>query len=229
MIDYLEIDVKHREFIRKLQNKYVFLFIYSIINYFFFNSQSSYLSRESIHLHIQLYQSLPPQSEIPNHPIRHHPYKNFFENVLPQAVQDHSGSIRSSILKIFHVEYLSSDLIRLIHYINRRYPRINTPRKQGNSRPVTTTTTNFVFQRENSKTDLHNIFNLFDPDLRPKATPPLKSSIIIPTVKTPIIIPTVKTPITFKRLGAKLTVLAALSRPQTVLKSGGSVATTNTK
>lgn len=39
----------------------------------------------------------------------------------------------------------------------------------------------------------------------------------------------VKTPITFKRLGAKLTVLAALSRPQTTNKVGGSFSTTDTK
>jgi len=47
MIDYLEIDTKHREFVRKIQNKYV-----------------------------KLYQTLSPRPETPHHTIRHHPYKN---------------------------------------------------------------------------------------------------------------------------------------------------------
>lgn len=195
------------------------MFSYSIMNSFrFFSSQSSGLNRESTRLRIQLYQTLPPRPETSHHTIQNHPYKNFFENIFPQAVQDHSGTIRLTILKIFYIEYLSSDLIRLIHYINHRYPRINTPKKQEYSRDITT---KFVLQRENSKTNLHNIFNLFDPDLRSKA--------VQPKPKPPLSTSNTKTPITFKRLGTKLTVLAAISRPQTSNKSRGSIETIDTK
>jgi hypothetical protein len=178
------------------------------------------LNRESSRLRIQLYQTLPPRPKTSHHTIQNHSYKNFFENIFPQAVQDHSGTIRSSILNIFYIEYLSSDLIRLIHYINHRYPRINTLKRQEYYRDITTTS-KFVLQRENSKTDLHNIFNLFDPDLRSKAVPPPKPK--------PLLLPNAKTPITFKRLGTKLSVLAALSRPQISNRSRSSVATTDTK
>jgi hypothetical protein len=128
--------------------------------------------------------------------------------------------MRSLILKIFEIEDLSTDLTRLIQYINRRYPRINTAKKQETSRVMaTTTTTKLVLQRENSKTNLHTIFNLFDPDLRPKAIQP----------KPLITTSNVKTPITFRRLGTKLTVLAAISRPQTSNNRNRSITTTDNK
>jgi hypothetical protein len=183
------------------------------------SSRSPSLSRESTRLRIQLHQTVPLQPETPSHTVQNQPYKNFFENILPQAVHDLSGTIRSSILTVFNTERLSSDLTRLINYINRRYPRIKTPRKQECSRDITTA--KLLFQRENSKTDVHYIFSLFDPDLRPKAEQP-KILITQPP-------PTVKPPITFKRLGAKLTVLAALSRPQIPIKTGSLVTTTATK
>jgi hypothetical protein len=193
-------------------------------NICFFSGRSSSLSRESTRLRIQLHQTLPPRSESPHHTIHQHPYKNFFETVLPEAVQDRTGSIRSSILQIFDNEYLLKDSKGVIHYINRRYPRINTAKKQDNSHAITTTT-KFVFQRENSKTNVHQIFNLFDPDLRPKAVPP--KPIIVQT--SPLKTANVKAPTTFKRLGTKLTVLAALSRPQTGNKPVGSLVTTYAK
>jgi len=55
--------------------------------------------------------------------------------------------------------------------------------------------------------------------LRSKAVPP----------KPKPLLTNAKTPITFKRLGTKLTVLAALSRPRMSNKSRSSVATTDTK
>jgi hypothetical protein len=183
------------------------------------SSQSPWLSRESTRLHIQLYQTLPQRSKTAHHTIHHHPYKNFFENVFPQAVQDQSGAMRSSILKIFEIEDLSTDLTRLIQYINRRYPRINTAKRQETSRVMTATTTKLALQRENSKTNVHTIFNLFDPDPRPKAVLP----------KPIITTSNVKTPITFRRLGTKLTVLAAISRPQTSNKRSRSITTTDNK
>ncbi len=47
------------------------------------------------------------------------------------------------------------------------------------------------------------MLNLFDPQLKPKAMPP-----------TPEIVIATKTPITFKRLGTRITTLAAFSRTQ---------------
>ncbi|CAF0734478.1 unnamed protein product [Adineta steineri] len=173
LFDYIEIDMKQRKDTRPL-------------------SHCSNSSRKSIRLRIQLYQTLPLRSETQNYS-----YKNFFENILPQAINDCSGSIRSSILTMFDLDNLSTDLKHLINYINQRYPQINTSRKQNHSQH----TTKFVCQYEDSKTNVHNIFNLFDPKLRPKAMPPKE----LTTQSN-------KTPITFKRLGNKLALVATLSR-----------------
>jgi hypothetical protein len=199
------------------------LFFFNLIKYielicFVISRQSLCLSRESTRLRLQLHQTLPPRPETPYHSIQNHPYKNFFENVFPQAVQDQSGTIRSSILQMFHTEYLSSDLTCVVNYINQRYPRIQTPRKQEKSRHITT---NLGLQRENSKTEIHQLLNLFDPNLRPKAEQPK----IVLTQPAPI----PKPPVTFKRISAKLTVIAALSRAPIPTKSGSLVTTTATK
>ena len=183
---------------------------------FVISRQSVCLSRESTRLRLQLHQTLPPRPETPYHSIQNHPYKNFFENVFPQAVHDQSGTIRSSILQLFTSEYFSKDLTCLVDYINRRYPRIQTPRKQERSNKK------FVFQRENSKTEVHHILNLFDPKPRPTVDHPPKT---LPTQITQV----PKTPMTFKHLGTKLTVLAALSRPRISIKSGSLITTTATK
>ncbi|CAF2945453.1 unnamed protein product [Rotaria sp. Silwood2] len=203
MLDYIEIDTKHKEFYKTIQNNRLY-------------SKDSCLTRESTRLHIQLHKTLPPRSESPHQTIHHHSYMNFFENIFPQAVQDRSGLTRSSILKMLDKKNLSSDLTCLIQYINQRYPRINTLRKSSSSRNITTT--KLVSQCENSKTNVHSIFNLFDPHLRPKA----RISKIITTEHG-------KAPNTFKRLGTKLTVLAALSRSQTGNKTTDSINTTATK
>ena len=144
---------------------------------------------------------------------------NFFETVLPQAVQDRSGSIRSSILQSLDTEYLSNDLVGLVHYIKQRYPKIDTARKQGNAQTITKS----ALQREISKTNVHEIFNLFDPTLRPKAIPP--KPVVVPQT-APAKAANVKGPTSFKRLGTKLTVLAALSRSQVPNKSTGSLTIT---
>jgi len=80
-------------------------------------------------------------------------------------------------------------------------------------------TTNFVLQRENSKTDIHNIFNLFDPNLKPKA--------ILPQGSTTQ--PVLKRPVPLKRAATKLTIVNALSRPQIGNKTGNLATTTATK
>jgi hypothetical protein len=126
--------------------------------------------------------------------------------------------MRSSILATSNIDSLLSDLTNLIHYINRRYPKINTQKIQDHSRDAVITT-NFVLQRENSKTDIHNIFNLFDPNVKPKAMLPQAS-----TTK-----PVRQRPIPLKRVATKLTIVSALSRPQIGNKTGNLVTTTATK
>jgi hypothetical protein len=224
LIDYLEMDMKHQQLMRQIQNTYVFLSISLMMHNvdISFSERPVSLSRESTRLRVQIHQTLPPRSETPYHTVHPQLFKNFFETVLPQAAQDQSGSIRSSILQTLDIEYLSNDLVGLVHYINQRYPRINTARKQGNTQATTKST----LQRENSKTDVHEIFNLFDPGLRPKAIPPKP---VIPQTVVPLKAANVKGPTTFKRLGTKLTVLAALSRSQVPNKSVGSLTITYTK
>jgi hypothetical protein len=75
-------------------------------------------------------------------------------------------------------------------------------------------TTNFVLERENSKTNIHNLFNLFDPNLKPKA--------MLPQVST-------TQSVSLKRVGTKLTIINALSRPRIGNKTGTLVTKTATK
>lgn len=76
-----------------------------------------------------------------------------------------------------------------------------------------TTITKLAHERETSKSNIHHIFSLFDPDLRPKAIYETERRTKAMSSKSFATGENGKTPITFKRLGAKLTVLAALSRP----------------
>ena len=144
-------------------------------------------------------------------------HKNFFENILPQIVQDRSESSRSVILQMFDTNHLLTDFTHLIQYINQRYPHITALKNLENLQSVTTTTTQYAFQCENSKINVHNIFNLFDPDLRPKA------------IQTKVLTSNVKAPIIFKRLAPKLTALSTLSRAQTNNKIIDSLKTTGIK
>ncbi len=161
-----------------------------------FSQQSTCSDPQSKHLRMQLYQTIPSRHAT----VRHYTYKNFFETILPRTVQDHSELLSSLIIELVNFEDLSSNLKHLLSYLNQRYPGIKIPQRQNNSQDKTITTS-LIFQRENSKTSIHNILNLFDPNVRPKVIPPSPSSI-----------PTVKKPITFKRLGTKITTLAAFSR-----------------
>lgn len=168
-------------------------------------------------MYIQLYKTLPLRSGTSSHTISQHPHRNFFEHFFSHAVQDRTGLMRSLVVQIFESEHLSMDLANLIQYVNRRYPRITTPRRYERSQErKTTTTTKVCFQRENSKDNLHGIFNQFDPDLRPKAMLPKVITVQPKGVN-------IKAPTTFKRLGTKLTVLAALSRPPITSRGNGSI------
>ena len=85
-------------------------------------------------------------------------------------------------------------------------PNIETDRtRQKSATPL---------HRENSKTDIHQILSLFDPALRPKIIP-IKSNPIRPTltVTTTTTTPaSTRNSISFKRLGARITTIAAFSR-----------------
>ena len=182
------------------------------------------MTREATRLYIQLYKTLPLRSETSQHTISQHPHRNFFEIFFSRAVQDRTGLMRSLILQIFDSEHLSMDLANLTHYVNRRYPRITTPRRQDRSherktKAMTTTTTKFILQRENSKDSVHLILNQFDPALRPKAMLPKVVTVPAKGVN-------VKAPTTFRRVGTKLTVLAALSRPPITSRGTGSITAT---
>ena len=142
---------------------------------------------------VQLHQSLPIQREAS---------KNFFEVLLSQAVEDQSGFIRSLIVQTIGEDFSSPAFTDVIAYLNRRYPRINTARRKENSTRTT------PIQRENSIVDIHQIFSLFDPDLRPKMVPPKPP----PPKPLPTLPPVNKQPITFKRLGARISTIAAFSR-----------------
>ena len=186
------------------------------------SGRSRTLTRQSTRLYIQLYQTLPPRAESSQHTIYQHPYRNFFENYFPRAVQDRTGLMRSLIVQIFDSEHSTIDLTSLTHYINRRYPRISTPRRREHSHEKETTTTKFILQRENSKDSVHLILNQFDPALRPKAILPQVITVQSKGAN-------VKAPTTFKRLGTKLTVLAALSRPPIAGRVGSALTTTDAK
>ncbi|UJR38503.1 hypothetical protein I4U23_031170 [Adineta vaga] len=151
---------------------------------------SSPINRESIRLRLQIHQIFPSRSETSSYS-----YKNFFENLFPQSVHDHSGSIRKSILAIFHTNDSSSNLSYFIHHLNQRYPTVKIQEKLQNIK-----TKQYGSEYENSKTNLHTIFKLFDPDLRPKA---------ISSKDRPIhrIMSHGKTSGPFKRLGTKLAIL----------------------
>ncbi len=104
------------------------------------------------------------------------------------------------------------NLTNLLNYLNQRYPKIKIPRRLKDN-----TTTKFILQRENSKINVHNILNLFDPTLKPKAMRPPE-----------IITSTGKTKATFKRLSAKVTAVSAFSKTP-VGKKHSSLTTTHIK
>ena len=110
-------------------------------------------------------------------------------------MDDRSGIVRMPVMKMVNDEHWHSAFKSLLDYLHRRYPRIRTSRtRQVSATPL---------QWENSKANIHQILSLFDPDLRPKINP-LKSNTQTLTAA--------KTPITFKRLGARITTIAAFSR-----------------
>lgn len=185
------------------------------------------MSRELTRLRIQLYKTLPSQSENSYHTIQHNSSMNFFENVFPQAAQDRSGLSRLSILRMLDNKSYLLDLTRLIEYMNQRYPRLNTLKKLNNFPNQTKSTpssTKLIFHCDNSKIDVHNIINLFDPDLRPKAITPK-----VLKAEHAQFLTNAKVPNTFKRLGTKLTVLATLSRSQNANKIIEPIKTTSAK
>lgn len=168
-----------------------------------FSRKNPLLNRESTRLRIELHHTIPSRQETSFYMIQHHPKKNFFEIVLPQVTQDQSDLLRSSILDLQKSEHLSATLINLINYLNQRYPNIKNLQLLENSKN-NTEKTKISLKQEDSKTNVHNILNLFDPNIRPKVVS-LKSS-------TTNLFLSTKPPITFKRVGTKITTLATFSR-----------------
>lgn len=148
------------------------------------------------------YQTLPGRDKT-------YGYKNFFELFFLRSIEDQTNFFRSSLIGFYH----SNHLPHLLRYLNQRYPLIKTPRQTRESSVLPTTT--FFIQRENSNLNVHQILTLFDPTLKPKASPPPK--------KLP---PTSKSGSTFKRLGAKITTISAFSKTQTGKKRPSLTSTT---
>ncbi|CAF1025106.1 unnamed protein product [Adineta steineri] len=110
-------------------------------------------------------------------------------------------------MELFNVQYLSSNMIHLLSYLHERYPRIQIQRQQQDN----IIATELITQGENSKVYIHNILNVFDPDIRPKI--PLKLPTIQPKKST-----------RFKKVGTKITTLTAFShmsqgKKQSLLKT----------
>ncbi|CAF1186933.1 unnamed protein product [Didymodactylos carnosus] len=139
--------------------------------------------------------------------------KNFFEVLFRQAVNDSTMSIRKSMIKINNKQNDDSQdsLDSLISYLNKRYPN-KIHLKPFNIQYVSNTKysmlktqikdqlSSYNHQRPTSTSSVHNIFSLYDPDLRHSPPPP----------PPPIIVP--KPTTTLKRTVTKLTMIAALTR-----------------
>jgi hypothetical protein len=165
---------------------------------YIFSQQFLCLNPELKHLRSKVHQTIPS---------RRYTYKNFFETILLPTIGDQSELLNLSIMELFKFEYQSSNLTHLLTYLNHRYPQIKIPQQQKDFRIKTKLT----YQKDNSKTNLHNILNLFDPNPRTTAAqPPNLPSIPPSTTETS----TTKSHMTFKRLTTKLTTLAAFSRMQ---------------
>ena len=82
-------------------------------------------------------------------------------------MHDHSGSMRSSILSMFHTNNSISNLSHLVQYLNQRFPVLKIARRQIK---VQIEQSGDPF--ENSKTNLHLILNFYDPAPRSKAILP---------------------------------------------------------
>ena len=149
-----------------------------------------------------LHQTLPSQG-------RTYAYKNFFETFFHRSIRDQSNFFRPLIIDIFH----SDDRTNLLNYLNQRYPRIQSPRRLKDL----PSSTRFPLQCENSKLNVHNILNLFDPTLKPKAELPLEN-FISPS----------KASLSFKRLSTKISTVSAFTKMQSG-KKRPSVAITRVK
>jgi hypothetical protein len=172
---------------------------------FIFSRRFSCLNSELKRLRSKLYRTIPSRR---SQTIQYQIYENFFQTILFPAVQDQSGVIRLWIMDLFNFQHLRSNLRHLLTYLNRRYPRIKIPQREKDVQNISIKTKR-IFSKENSKTNLHNIFNLFDPNPRPTVIPPPDPPLIFPPkIETS----TIKPPITFKRLSTRLTTLAAFSK-----------------
>ncbi|CAF0849311.1 unnamed protein product [Rotaria sordida] len=158
MFDYIEIDMKHREFIYQCQN----------------SRQSPLSNPESKRLRARFHRTVHSRQETSfqtsQHNNNNNNNNNIFETIFPRAVENESNLLRSSIIACYDFEYFYSSLRHLLSYLKRRYPRIKTLQLLEDSQD-TTITSKRALQRENSKVNVHQIFNLFDPNLRPKVTP----------------------------------------------------------
>ena len=181
-------------------------------SYFFcFSQLSSSCSSEEKSTYLRFHQVNLSRSETSFQMLENYTNEDFIQTNLIRAIHDQSGSLRLSIMEMYGMENLSLNLNRLLNYLNRRYPRVKIL-KQPEYLQLDTIPTKFTCQRENSKTHVHDILNLFDPNLRTKVVAPqirLTSS-----SSSKEVVSTTKAPMRLKQLGTKMTAVSAFSQPK---------------
>lgn len=165
------------------------------------------ISCESPRLLVELHRSLPNHRRISLGSSFKRPWKNFFQTILPHVASDQRENLRFSIIKMIQIENFNQHFISTMNFLKERYPKTSIINEKANR--VLSKKQNRTTERNNSKANIHQILNLFDPDLRPKMMPPKRIETKISTEINPTII---KGPMSFKRLGARITTIAAFSR-----------------
>ena len=160
----------------------------NMFDYLEFKSRPAQTSQYNKHLINQFYQTIPADEKT-------YRYKNFFEHFFLQTIQDQTNSYRSLINRTFQSESLTN--LRI--YLVKRYPKISLT-KSTNRLPIGINTQN----NTNSKVYVHEILNLFDPNLKPKA-------FVLPSITKPLIIQQKKPSLTLKKLSTKITTVSAFS------------------
>ena len=152
--------------------------------------------------------------------MEHEDQTEIFHEHFWQSVADPTEFTRSLMKKLFEKPESVSHLVDLVDYIHRRYPSIAIPRRNENTSilpPIVS-----LSPLNETKLNIHDLFNLFDPHLRSKA--------IAPRIRTRKSVPsTVKTPVTLKRFGSKLSVTNDLPQPANTLRSITSMITSHSK
>lgn len=135
----------------------------------------------------RFYQTIPTNEQT-------YRYMNFFEHFFLRTIQDQTNFYRSLINRIFHFE----SLINLQNYLFKRYPNISFIKPNRLPIKINNETTT------SSKVHIHEILNLFDPNLKPKAVP-------LPPINQPPFIPRKKPSLTLKKLSTRITSISAFS------------------